>query len=94
MVVDNLTKIYEHVLLDLYLGVLVNLDPGCVDNAQVSHVVLAIFANDHELRLPELLVVRDLVVVRVTFTDLENALTTFKGDSKTLNLLCVNSFEL
>ena len=49
VVVDNLTQIYEHVLLDLHLSVLVDLDPGRVHNAQVSHVVLAIFANDHEL---------------------------------------------
>ena len=72
VVVDNFTQVNEHILLDADFGVLVNLDAGGVHDTQITHVILAVLANDHQLRLPEFLVVRDLVVVRITFTDLED----------------------
>lgn len=94
VVVDNLTQVNEHILLDLNFGVLIDLDSGGVHDTQVTDEVLAIFTDNHQLRLPELLVVGDLVVVSVTFTNLENTGVTVKSNTETLNLLSVDSLEL
>ena len=64
-----------------------------MDDTQVSDVVFAILANDHELRFPEFLVVRDLVVVGLTFTDLEDTLRAIDGDLKILELFGIDGLE-
>jgi len=93
VVVDDLTQVDQGILLDLDVGILVNLYTRGVHNTEITDVVLAIFADNHELRLPELLVVGDLVVVGLAFTDLENTLSTVDGDLEILQLFCVDSLE-
>ena len=51
-----------------------------MDNTQVTDEVLAILADDHELGLPQLLIVGDLVVIAFAFTDLEDTLGTIDRD--------------
>lgn len=65
-----------------------------MDNTQITDVILAILANNHELGFPKLLVVRDLVVVTFTFTNLEYTLLAFERDLKILELFSVNTFKL
>ncbi len=52
VVVHDLTQVDQHVLLDLHFGVFLDLDARCVHNAQISDVVLTVFANNHKLGLP------------------------------------------
>lgn len=51
MVVDNFTDIYDAILVELYLSLEIELDPGGVNKAQVTNIVLPVRANDHKLRL-------------------------------------------
>ena len=74
VVVHDFTQVNERILLDLNVCVHVNLDSGSVHDAEITDEVLAVLADNHELRLPELLVVGDLVVVGFSLTDLEDAL--------------------
>ena len=64
-----------------------------MDDAKIADVIFAVLADDHELGLPELLVVGDLVVVGLTFTDLEDSLSSIDGDLEVLELFGVDSFE-
>lgn len=74
VVMNDFTKINQSVLLDLNLSVHVNLNTRGVDNTEITDEVFAVFADNHELRLPQLLVVGDLVVVGLTFTNFEDTL--------------------
>ena len=93
VIVNDFTQINEGILLDLDVGVHVDLYTRGVDDAKITDVVLAVLADDHELRLPELLVVGDLVVVGLALTDLEDTLGTVDGDLKIFQLLSVDSLE-
>jgi len=93
LVVNNLTEINEHVLLELDFGIFVDLNTTGVYDTHIADKVSSIFADNHELTFPELFVVRDLVVVGFTFSDLEDTLVTLKGELEVLELLSVNGFE-
>ena len=93
MVMHNLAQVDKSILLDLDGRVHVNLYARGVHNTQVTHEVLAILADNHELGLPQLLVVRDLVVVGLTFTHLEDALSAINGDLELLKLLSVDGLK-
>ena len=93
VVVDHFTEINQGILLDLDLGVHIDLYSGGMDNTQVTDEVFAILADDHELGLPQLLIVRDLVVIAFAFTDLEDTLGTIDRDLQVLELLSVDSFK-
>lgn len=94
MVVDDLAKINQGVLLDLNLRLHVDLDARSVHNAKISDVVLAALADDHELRLPQLLVVGDLVVVVLTLSDLEYSTCAVDRDLEIFQLVGVHLLEL
>ena len=64
-----------------------------MDDAKISNVIFTVLAHDHELGLPELLVVGDLVVVGLTFADLEDSLSSIDGDLEVLELFGVDGFE-
>jgi len=93
VVVHDLAEVDEGVLLDLQLSVHVHLYPGGVDHAEITDEVLAILAHDHKLRLPQFLVVRDLVVIGLALTDFEDTLGAVNGDFEVLELLGVDSLE-
>ena len=64
-----------------------------MDNTHVSDEIFAILANNHKLRLPKFLVIRDNVVVRLSFTDLVHSLGTIDGDFEVFKLFGIHSFE-
>lgn len=65
-----------------------------MDHTQIADEVLSVPAHDHELRLPQFLVVGDLVVVGLTLTNLEDASVAVKANGQVLDLLGVHSFEV
>jgi len=62
--------------------------------SQISDVVLAVLVNDHELTLPELLIIGDLIVVGLSLSDLEDFSVSVESDLHTFELLGVDAFEL
>lgn len=63
-------------------------------NSQITDVVLAVLANNHQLRLPQFFVVGDLVVVSFAFADLEHAGGTIHANLKILELVSIHSLEV
>lgn len=80
VVVDNLSEIDEGSLLDLDFTLLVSLDSGSVNNSQISQEVLSVLLDDHELTLPELLVVWNLEVASFSLSDLEDGFVSLEVD--------------
>lgn len=80
--------------MDLKLSVLVHLDSGGMDYSQVSDVVLSILRKNHELRLPQLLIVAEDVVIAVTLSNLELSQVAIKLKFKVLQLLSINISKL
>lgn len=64
-----------------------------MNDAEISDEILSVFLDNHKLAFPELLVVGDLVVVGLTFSNLEDTLRAVDGDTKVLKLFSVNGFE-
>ena len=93
VVVDDLTQINESVSLNLNRSIDINLYTRSVHNTQVSNVVFASLADNHELGFPQFLVVRDLIVVGFTFTDLEDTLSSIDRDLEVLEFLSIDCFE-
>lgn len=93
LVVDYFTKINEHVLLELDFSVLVDLDTTSVNDTHVTDEVPSIFADDHELTLPELLVIGDLVVVAFTLSYLEDSRVSFERELEVLELFSVDGLK-
>jgi len=94
VVVHNFTKVDESVLLDLHFSSLVDLDAGSVDDTQVTHVVFAVLANNHQLRFPKFLIVGDLVLICFTFSDFIKTIVAIERDAQVFDLFSVNSFKL
>ncbi len=93
VVVDNFTKINKSILLNLNLSVHIDLYTGGVHNTEITNEVFAILANDHQLGLPELLIIGDLVVVSLAFSNLEDTLGAIDRDLEILELFGVNSLK-
>lgn len=93
VVVDDLTEVNESVLLNLNLSVHIDLYTRGVNDSKIANVVLAILADNHELRLPKFLVVGDLVVVSLTLANLVDTFGTVNADFKVLKLLGIDSLE-
>lgn len=93
VVVHDFAQIDQRVLLNLNFSLLVYLNARSMHDTKITYVVTAILANDHQLAFPQFLVVRNLVVVCLTLTDLEHSLSAVNGDAESLKLLSVDSFE-
>jgi len=93
MIMDYFTKINERILLDLNAGVHIHLYARGMHNTKITYVVLSILADDHELRFPKLLVVRDLIVIGFTFTNFEDTSGAIDRDLQVLELLGIDSLE-
>jgi hypothetical protein len=93
VVVNDFSKIDQGILLNLNFSLLVDLDAGGVHDAKIANVVFSILADDHELALPQLLVVRNLIVVGLTLANLEDTLGAINSDAKSLELLSVDGLE-
>lgn len=94
VVVDDLAEVNQAAFVDLDFALGVELQPGGMNEAKISDEVLAVDRADHELRLPELLVVGDVVVARFAFTDLENGPVAVEENLDVLELLSVDLLEL
>ena len=75
--------------MDLNLTLSVQLQPGGVHKAHISNVVFATNTQNHELSLPQLLVIWDVVVTCLTFSKLEQSSVTVESYVQSLELLCV-----
>ena len=64
-----------------------------MDNSKITDIIFAVLADNHELRLPEFLIIRDLVVIGFTFADLENTLGAIDGDFKIFEFFGINSLK-
>ena len=49
MIVDNISEVNDALVVDLNLHFHVNLDTGGVHGAEITDIVLAILADNHEL---------------------------------------------
>jgi hypothetical protein len=94
VIVHNLSKVDDTALLNLHFTPLIQLNSGSVNKAQVSDKVLSVDCHDHKLGFPKLFVVWNLVVIGLTFSDLEASSVSFKSNLYILELLCVNTFKL
>lgn len=65
-----------------------------MNETEITDVVLTVLVNDHELGFPKFLVVRDLVMVLFTFSDLEDSTVSIKFDLDVLKLGGINTLEL
>ena len=65
-----------------------------MDESKISNVVLSSKRDDHELSLPKLFVVWNLIMVGFTFTNLENSSVSLEDDFDVLQLLGVNTLKL
>jgi hypothetical protein len=64
-----------------------------VNDTHVSNEVLSIFADNHELTFPELLVIRDLIVVGFSLSDFVDTCVTIERETKSLEFFSVDGFE-
>lgn len=71
VIVNDLAQVDKGTLVKLKSSGGSYFQPGSVHDTQVSDVELTVLRDDHELRLPEFLVVGNDVVIAVTLTDLE-----------------------
>jgi hypothetical protein len=90
MVMNYLSKIKKRTLMDLELGLRVNLNSRSMDNTQISDIKLSINAKNHKLAFPELLIISDHIVIAISFSYLELSKVSIKFDFKIFELLCVN----
>lgn len=65
-----------------------------MNESKISNIVLSSKGDNHELGLPKLLVVWNLIMIGFTFTNLENGSITLENDFNVLQLLGVNTFKL
>ena len=94
MVVDDLADVNDRSLLKLRLSLDVKLDSCGVHVSQVPDVVLSINYNNKKLRVHQLLVVWNLVVILLTLTDFEHGSVSLEGEFDVLKLLSVSTDEL
>ena len=90
VIVNNLTKINNGSLLELDLASSVELQSCGVDKSKISDVELSIDGADHELGLPELLVVWNMEVTGLSLSNLVNSSVSLDWDLEILQLLSVN----
>jgi len=94
VIMNNLAQVNESVLLNLNLSDLVDLDAGSVDNTQVTNIVFAILADNHELGFPKFFVIRNLILVGLTFTNLVKTGVTINSDAQILDFFSIDSFKI
>ena len=80
MVVDDLAEINQCSLVKLQGCAPCDLEPGGVDDSQVSKVELSVLVDDGKLTLPKFLVVGYDIVVRLAFTHLKLGEVSIEAD--------------
>lgn len=94
VIVHHLANVHEAALVHLDLTPIVELEPRSMEDSQIPQVVLPVDGAHHELRLPELLVVWNVVVARLSIADLADCSITFEDHFRSFELLRVHLFEL
>ncbi len=93
VVVDDLSQVNQSSLLQLDLNAQVHLDPGGMHDAQVPDVELVALLDYHELTLPQLLIIGNLIMIVVALSYLELSQVSIEGDDCVLELIGVNIDE-
>ena len=91
---NDFSNVDNAALLDLSFRSQVKLDSGGVDISEISDVVLAIQDNNYELGIHQFLVVRNLVMVWLTFSNFENSSISLEGELYIFKLLGISCLEL
>lgn len=94
LVVYHLSKINNRPLLNLYFTLSIQLQSCCMDKAHISNVELTTNCNNHKLSFPELLIIRDVVVTSLAFTDFEDGSITFTFDLQALEFFGIGLVKL
>jgi hypothetical protein len=90
MIVDYLAQVNKGALVQLEGCLPCDLQAGGMHDAEVAEVVPAIPIDNHELRLPQLLIVGDDIVIAVALTYLELGEGAIHLDLKVAELVRVN----
>ena len=90
---NDLSNVDNAALLDLSFRSQVKLDSGGVDVAKISDVVLAIQDDNYELWIHQFLVVRNLVMIWLTFSNFENSSVSLEGELYIFKLLSIGGLE-
>ena len=93
VIVYYLPQIHQRPLLQLNFQVHIYLDPRSMYYTQVSDKVLVIFLNDHELALPKLFIISDLVVIVISLTNLELSQVPFHSNYSILKFICIHIYK-
>lgn len=91
---DNFANIYDRALLDLSLWFDIKLNSSSMNISQVSHVILSINYNDQELGIHKFLVVWDLIMVWLAFSNFEHCSVAGESEFNVLKLFSVSANEL
>jgi len=93
VIVNYFSQINNAPFLNLHLCTLVQFNSGSMHKSEVSDVVLAIHADNHELSFPQFLIIGNLVVVCFSLSNFEDCSVSLEIDFNILKFLCVNTFE-
>ena len=93
MVMDDLAQVDNRSLLELNLTLLIKLHPGGMDKSHISDIELSIDGANHELCLPKLFVVWNMIMSRFSFTNLVDGSITLDGDLNMSEFFCINLLE-
>jgi hypothetical protein len=80
VIVDNLSEVDNTPFLNLNFRSFVEFNSGSVNKSKISDVVLTSEGDDHELGLPKFLIVWNLIMIGLTFSNLENSSITLEND--------------
>lgn len=94
VIVNDFSKINQHVLLDLNFSAFVNLYSRSMNNTQITDEVFSILSNNHKLWFPEFFVIWDLVVISITFSNFENSKVSIKSNCKIFYFFSVDSLKI
>ena len=94
VIMNDFSNVDNAALLDLSFRSQVKLDSGGVDISEISDVVLAIQDNNYELGIHQFLVVRNLEMVWLTFSNFENSSISLEGELYIFKLLGISCLEL
>lgn len=80
MVVNNFAKINECAFLNLNFDSCIQLKAGCMNESDISHIVVSIYLANHELSLPQFLVIGNMIVSSFSFTHFEESAVTIESN--------------
>ena len=64
-----------------------------MDYSKISNIELIVLADQHELTLPQFFIIKNLVVVKVSFSNLVESIISIVMNRSPLQFLCINTCE-